>query len=125
MAAGESQILDETADLENDFNDTTTLGGFIADDTTLNETGDGTNWTLGKKNSLQITLKFQNINIQLTNPTITQMLKRMNRMQPTLVLLMTMPLTPPMLQIHPTMTFKSCQVDEQLFYLAMMMMNPK
>ena len=49
MAPGESQILDETADLENDFNDTTTLGGFIADDTTLNETGDGTNWTLGKK----------------------------------------------------------------------------
>ena len=59
LAAGESQILDETADLENDFNDTTTLGGFIADDTTLNETGDGTNWTLGKKNSLQITLNFQ------------------------------------------------------------------
>ena len=52
MAAGESQILDETADLENDFNDTTTLGGFIADDTTLNETGDGTNWTLGKKKNL-------------------------------------------------------------------------
>ena len=52
MAPGESQILDETADLENDINDTTTLGGFIADDTTLNETG---NWTQGKIYHMTIT----------------------------------------------------------------------
>ena len=32
LAPGESQILDETGDLVNDHNDTTTLGGFIADD---------------------------------------------------------------------------------------------
>ena len=49
MAPGESQILDETADLEDDPNDTTTLGGFIADDTTLNDTANQTNWTLGEK----------------------------------------------------------------------------
>ena len=49
MAPGESQILDETGDVENDFNETTTLGGFIADDSTLNETGNQTNWTLGEK----------------------------------------------------------------------------
>ena len=49
MAPGESQILDETGDLENDHNDTTTLGGFIADDTTLNDTANQTNWTLGEK----------------------------------------------------------------------------
>ena len=49
LAPGESQILDETADLEDDPNDTTTLGGFIADDTTLNDTANQTNWTLGEK----------------------------------------------------------------------------
>lgn len=49
MAPGESQILDETADLEDDPNDTTTLGGFIADDTTLNDTANQTNWTIGEK----------------------------------------------------------------------------
>ena len=52
MAPGESQILDETGDLENDHNDTTTLGGFIADDTTLNDTANQTNWTLGEKSYL-------------------------------------------------------------------------
>ena len=54
MAPGESQILDETADLEDDPNDTTTLGGFIADDTTLNDTANQTNWTLGEKSYNQV-----------------------------------------------------------------------
>ena len=55
-----SQILDETGDLENDLNDTTTLGGFIADDTTLNDTANQTNWTLGEHNRLYKNLKIKN-----------------------------------------------------------------
>ena len=75
MAPGESQILDETADLEGDPNDTTTLGGFIADDTTLNDTANQTNWTLGEKSYNQVSKFIKN---KLTIPTIILMQKRMN-----------------------------------------------
>ena len=77
MAPGESQILDETADLEDDPNDTTTLGGFIADDTTLNDTANQTNWTLGEKTYKNY--KKIMIENKLTIPTIIPMPKRMNR----------------------------------------------
>ena len=75
MAPGESQILDETADLEDDPNDTTTLGGFIADDTNLNDTANQTNWTLGEKSYNQVSKFIKN---KLTIPTIILMQKRMN-----------------------------------------------
>ena len=60
--AGESQIMDETVDLQNDLNETATLGGFIVNET-VNQSVNETNWTLGKKMAgtwpVVITYSFQ------------------------------------------------------------------